>query len=89
MQDGLHEVWSNSFEIYTDSLLKNAGSAGVISGAAAYFPALNISVGVRVHSLVFFIMTKLQAVALSLKWVLSFCFVVLHLNSQAAIDLCE
>ncbi|KAG9307535.1 hypothetical protein G9A89_000014 [Geosiphon pyriformis] len=46
--DSLHEVWSGNFEIYTDSSLKNAGSAGVMCKAAAYFLALDIGVDVGV-----------------------------------------
>ncbi|KAG9284098.1 hypothetical protein G9A89_022872 [Geosiphon pyriformis] len=71
--DGLLKVWSDSLDVYTDGSLKSAGFASVVSGAAAYFLALDAGVG---------------AVALALECISSFCSVVLHLNSQAAIDVC-
>ncbi|KAG9289480.1 hypothetical protein G9A89_008041 [Geosiphon pyriformis] len=77
IQDGLHEVWSSIFEVYTDDLLKNAGSANVMSRAAAYFLDFLSST-----------MAELQVVALALKCVLFSCSVDLYLNSQAAIDAC-
>ncbi|KAG9286209.1 hypothetical protein G9A89_014195 [Geosiphon pyriformis] len=46
--NGLHEIWSGNFEVYTNGLLKNAGSAGIMSGAAAYFLVLNMGVGIGV-----------------------------------------
>ncbi|KAG9300446.1 hypothetical protein G9A89_010071 [Geosiphon pyriformis] len=77
-----------SFDVYTDNLLKFAGSANVVSGAAAYFFALNMEIGVGVCGLFSFIMAELQAVALSLKCVPFSSSVVLYLDSQAAIDMC-
>ncbi|KAG9295731.1 hypothetical protein G9A89_001748 [Geosiphon pyriformis] len=71
-----------------DGLLKDTGSAGIASSAAAYFPALNMCVGLGVHGLVSSTITKLQAVTLSLKCVLFFCFLVVYLDSQAAISAC-
>ncbi|KAG9304587.1 hypothetical protein G9A89_020151 [Geosiphon pyriformis] len=88
VQDGLHEIWSGCFEVYMDGFLRSAGSVDVSSGAAAYFLALNLSIGVRVFGLLSSTMAKLQAVALALECVLSSCSLVLHLNSQAAIDAC-
>ncbi|KAG9304592.1 hypothetical protein G9A89_020156 [Geosiphon pyriformis] len=86
VRDGLHEIWSNSFEIYTDGSLKNTGFADIISGTATYFLALNISVGIRVYGLGSSTMAELQTVALFLECVLLSCTLVLHLNSQAVID---
>ncbi|KAG9304006.1 hypothetical protein G9A89_005916 [Geosiphon pyriformis] len=88
IKDGLHNVWSDFFEVYTDKSLKNAGSAEVASGATAYFLALDLSIGVVVWGFLSSIMAELQAVALSLKYVPSFSTVVLYLNSQAAINAC-
>ncbi|KAG9289809.1 hypothetical protein G9A89_015389 [Geosiphon pyriformis] len=88
MQDSLHEIWSGCFEAYTDGSLKGAGSADVLSGAAAYFPALGLGVGVKVCGFLSSTMVKLQAVALALKCVPSSSSVMLYLNSQAAIDAC-
>ncbi|KAG9300324.1 hypothetical protein G9A89_011397 [Geosiphon pyriformis] len=52
VQDGLHKIWSDLFKVYSNGLLRNASFAGVISGAAAYFLALDISVDIGVHGLV-------------------------------------
>ncbi|KAG9302342.1 hypothetical protein G9A89_008834 [Geosiphon pyriformis] len=71
--DNLHEVWSSNFEVYTDSSLKNAGSAGIMCGAAAYFLALDISVGIGVWDLLSSMMAELQTVVLALECVPSFC----------------
>ncbi|KAG9296130.1 hypothetical protein G9A89_011983 [Geosiphon pyriformis] len=88
IKDGLHNVWLDFFEVYTDGSLKNAGSAKVVGGAAAYFLGLDLSIGVVVWGLLFSIMAKLQAVALSLECVPSSSTVVLYLDSQTAIDTC-
>ncbi|KAG9300611.1 hypothetical protein G9A89_005211 [Geosiphon pyriformis] len=71
--DGLHDIWSGFFEVFTDRALKNTGSAEVICGATAYFLVLDKSIG---------------AVTLALECVPSSSTVVLHLDSQAAIDAC-
>ncbi|KAG9295055.1 hypothetical protein G9A89_017849 [Geosiphon pyriformis] len=74
--------------IFTDGSLKNFGHADVASGVAAYFSAIDLSIGVRVHGLLSSTMAKLQAIALFLKCVLSSCTVVVHTNSQMAINTC-
>ncbi|KAG9305285.1 hypothetical protein G9A89_007780 [Geosiphon pyriformis] len=86
--DSLYEVWSGGFEIYTDGSLKNAGSAGVMCGATAYFLALDMGIGVKVRGLLFSIMAELQAIVLALECVLSSCSLNVYLDSQAAIDAC-
>ncbi|KAG9296257.1 hypothetical protein G9A89_014849 [Geosiphon pyriformis] len=75
VKDGLHDIWSDSFEVFTDGSLRNAGSAEVTCGTAAYFPVLDMSIGVA-------------AVTLVLECIPSSSTVVLHLDSQAAIDAC-
>ncbi|KAG9285703.1 hypothetical protein G9A89_002270 [Geosiphon pyriformis] len=85
---GLHKIWSDSFKVFTDGSLKNFGHANVAGSAAAYFLTIDLSIGVRVHGLLSSTMAKLQAIALSLECVLFFCTVVMHTNSQAAIDAC-
>ncbi|KAG9296990.1 hypothetical protein G9A89_008576 [Geosiphon pyriformis] len=77
IQNGLHEIWSGLFDVYTDESLKNARTADIANGTAAYFFSVNISVGV-----------KLQMVTLVLECVLSSCAMVLYLDSQIAIDVC-
>ncbi|KAG9297633.1 hypothetical protein G9A89_011148 [Geosiphon pyriformis] len=79
---------SGFFEIFMNESLKNFGSAEVANSATAYFSALNLSVGIAVQSLLSFTMAKLQAIVLSLECVVFSSTVVLHLNSQAAIDAC-
>ncbi|KAG9291291.1 hypothetical protein G9A89_021793 [Geosiphon pyriformis] len=67
IKNGLHIVWLGFFGVYTNGSLKNAGSAEVASGAAAYFLALDLSVDVVVWGFMSFTMAKLQAVVLSLE----------------------
>ncbi|KAG9295786.1 hypothetical protein G9A89_009015 [Geosiphon pyriformis] len=77
----LLEVWFSCIEVYTDESLKNAGSAKMVSGVAAYFPAANISVGIKVHGLLSSTLTELQAIVLVLECVLFSCTVILYLDS--------
>ncbi|KAG9284935.1 hypothetical protein G9A89_006313 [Geosiphon pyriformis] len=79
---------SSCFEVYTDESLRNAGSVDAACGATAYFLVLDKSVGVVVSGLLSSTLAELQAVALVLECVPSFCQVILHTNSQAAIDAC-
>ncbi|KAG9295234.1 hypothetical protein G9A89_000057 [Geosiphon pyriformis] len=88
VKDGLHDIWSGFFEVFTDGSLKNAGSAEIACGAAAYFPVLDKSISVTVRGLLSSTMAELQAVALALECVPSSSTVVLHLDSQAAINTC-
>ncbi|KAG9304139.1 hypothetical protein G9A89_019701 [Geosiphon pyriformis] len=88
VKDRLHDVWSGFFEVFTDGSLRNVGSAEVANGAAVYFPALDLSVGVAVYGLLSSTMAELQTVTLSLECVLSLSTVVLHLDSQVAINAC-
>ncbi|KAG9298737.1 hypothetical protein G9A89_012805 [Geosiphon pyriformis] len=88
VKDGLHNIWSGSFEVFTDGSLRNAGSAKVTCSTAAYFLVLDKSIGVTVHGLLSSTIAELQAVALSLKCVSSSSTVVLYLDSQVAIDAC-
>ncbi|KAG9302831.1 hypothetical protein G9A89_009608 [Geosiphon pyriformis] len=69
VKDGLHDVWSDCFEVYTDGSLKRAGSANVTCGATAYFLALDLSVGVVVYGLLSSTLAELQTVALFLECV--------------------
>ncbi|KAG9286859.1 hypothetical protein G9A89_012409 [Geosiphon pyriformis] len=85
---GLLEVWSNYIEAYMDGSLKGAGMAEVTSGAAAYFPATDMDIGVRVQRLLLFTLAELQAIALVLECIFSSCSVVLYSDSQSVIDAC-
>ncbi|KAG9294889.1 hypothetical protein G9A89_003229 [Geosiphon pyriformis] len=88
VQDGLHRIWSGFFEAFMDDSVRNYGHADVASRAAAYFPALDLSIGIRVLRLLSFTMAELQAIALALECVPSSCTVVLHSDNQTAIDAC-
>ncbi|KAG9296926.1 hypothetical protein G9A89_006881 [Geosiphon pyriformis] len=82
VKDDLHNIWSGSFEVFTDGFLREAGFAGVASGAAAYFLVLDLGVGVSVHGLVSFTMAKLQTITLSLKCIPSSSTVFMHLDTE-------
>ncbi|KAG9298322.1 hypothetical protein G9A89_002810 [Geosiphon pyriformis] len=86
VRDGSHDMWLGFFEVFMDGSLKNFGSAGIVSGTAAYFLALDLSVGIAVQGFLSSTMAELQAVVLSLECVPSSNTVVVHLNSQTAID---
>ncbi|KAG9292451.1 hypothetical protein G9A89_015321 [Geosiphon pyriformis] len=73
---------SDLFEVFMDGSLKNFGHIDVAGSTAVYFSAIDLSINVRVYSLLSFTMAKLQAIALSLECVPSFCTVVV------AIDVC-
>ncbi|KAG9301758.1 hypothetical protein G9A89_003305 [Geosiphon pyriformis] len=88
VQNGLHEIWFGSFKVFMDGSVRNYGCANVVSGMAAYFPAIDLSVGIRVLGLLFSTMAELQAIALALEYILFSCSVVLHSNNQVAIDVC-
>ncbi|KAG9284936.1 hypothetical protein G9A89_006314 [Geosiphon pyriformis] len=55
-----------SIDVYMDSSVKSLGSIGVYSGAAAYFPKANVSIGVKVLGLLSSMLVELQAIALAL-----------------------
>ncbi|KAG9286896.1 hypothetical protein G9A89_012446 [Geosiphon pyriformis] len=86
LHSSLHKLWSGPFEIFTDDLLKDFGSSCVANGAAVYFLTIDCSIGIRVCDLMFSILAELQAVALALECVSSSNAMVVHLDSQAAID---
>ncbi|KAG9307216.1 hypothetical protein G9A89_017044 [Geosiphon pyriformis] len=88
VQSGLHKIWSGLFDVYTDNSLKDAGTANIIGSMTAYFSSVNLSVGGKIQGLLSSTLSELQAVALTLECIPSFCVVVLHLDSQAAIDVC-
>ncbi|KAG9299931.1 hypothetical protein G9A89_009659 [Geosiphon pyriformis] len=81
VKDGLHNIWSSCFEVYTDESLRNAGSVDAACSTATYFLVLDESVGVVIGGLLSSTLAELQAVALVLE-------LILHTNSQAAIDVC-
>ncbi|KAG9304070.1 hypothetical protein G9A89_005980 [Geosiphon pyriformis] len=88
VQNGLHEIWSGSFEVFMGGFVRNYGHADVASGAAAYFPTIDLSVGIKILGLLFSTMAELQAIALALECIPFSCSVVLHFDSQMAINAC-
>ncbi|KAG9285318.1 hypothetical protein G9A89_010793 [Geosiphon pyriformis] len=71
-----------------DRSLKGAGLAEMVGEITVYFPAVDISIGMRVDRLLSSTLTKLQAVALALECILFLCSVVLYSNSQSVINVC-
>ncbi|KAG9298239.1 hypothetical protein G9A89_002727 [Geosiphon pyriformis] len=88
VKDGLHDIWSSCFEMYTNGSLRNAGLVDVVCSAAMYFLVLDRSVGIVVGSLLSSTLAELQTVVLALECIPSSCRVILHTDSQAAIDAC-
>ncbi|KAG9305245.1 hypothetical protein G9A89_001507 [Geosiphon pyriformis] len=72
--------------VYTDRFLSGLDTFGMRAGAAVYFEDVDLDIGVRVSGLVSSMIAELQAIALALKCILSFCLVDLFLDSQAALD---
>ncbi|KAG9302354.1 hypothetical protein G9A89_011780 [Geosiphon pyriformis] len=87
-RDFPNEIWSNCIEVYTNGSLKNAGLVEMASGAAVYFPATDIDIGIRVFELLSSTLAELQAIALVLECILFSCSVILYSNSQFVIDAC-
>ncbi|KAG9307220.1 hypothetical protein G9A89_017048 [Geosiphon pyriformis] len=67
VKDGLHDIWSSCFEMYTDESLRNAGLVNAACGATTFFLVLDRSIGVVVGGLLSSTLAELQAVALALK----------------------
>ncbi|KAG9301432.1 hypothetical protein G9A89_018104 [Geosiphon pyriformis] len=67
VHNSLIKVWSNSIEVYTDGSLKGTCFVEVISSVAAYFPATNMDIKIRVHRLLSSTLAELQAIVLALK----------------------
>ncbi|KAG9288011.1 hypothetical protein G9A89_017606 [Geosiphon pyriformis] len=88
VKDGLHDIWSGYFEVYTDRSLRNAGSVDAACDIVTYFLVLDKSIGVMISGLLSSTLAELQTIALALECVLSSCHVILHIDSQTAIDVC-
>ncbi|KAG9305627.1 hypothetical protein G9A89_001688 [Geosiphon pyriformis] len=82
------EVFSLVKDELYDGSLRNAGSVDTACDVAAYFLVLDRNIGVVVGGLLFSTLAELQAVMLALECVPSSCQVILHTDSQAAIDVC-
>ncbi|KAG9284718.1 hypothetical protein G9A89_002603 [Geosiphon pyriformis] len=72
--------------VYMDGFLSNLGTIDMKAGAAVFFEDINLSLGVGVSGLVSSTLVELQAIALALECVPSFCVVDLFSNSQGALD---
>ncbi|KAG9302707.1 hypothetical protein G9A89_005181 [Geosiphon pyriformis] len=88
VKNSLLEIWSNSIFVFTDGSLKGLGSTDVAGGAVTFFPEIKLGIEIKIVGLLSLTMNELQAVALALECVLSFCSVEVCLDSQAALDAC-
>ncbi|KAG9291845.1 hypothetical protein G9A89_012130 [Geosiphon pyriformis] len=77
------------FSVYTDGSLSDLGTVNIKAGAAVFFEDISMGLGVGVSSLMSSTLTELQAIALALECVPSFCSVDLFLDSQAALNACR
>ncbi|KAG9306513.1 hypothetical protein G9A89_004710 [Geosiphon pyriformis] len=71
------------------AFLCNLGTVDMKAGAAVFFENINSGLGVSVSGLVSSTLTELQAIALALECIPSFCLVDLFSDSQAALDACR
>ncbi|KAG9290460.1 hypothetical protein G9A89_007191 [Geosiphon pyriformis] len=88
VKNNLLEVWSHSISVFTDGFLKEFGSVDVTESAATFFLKIELGIEVRVIGLLFSTIVELQAVALVLECVPSFCSVEVYLDSQVALNAC-
>ncbi|KAG9300023.1 hypothetical protein G9A89_009751 [Geosiphon pyriformis] len=70
-----------SINVYIDGSVKGLGSIGACSGAAAYFPKANTSIGIRIFRLLFSILVELQVIALALECIFE--------SSTTSLDICK
>ncbi|KAG9294133.1 hypothetical protein G9A89_021492 [Geosiphon pyriformis] len=80
---------SGPIEIYTNSSVKGMGTIGICGSAAAYFPAADVSIWMKVHGLLSLTLVELQAITLALECVLAYSAVTLYMDSQASLDICK
>ncbi|KAG9306256.1 hypothetical protein G9A89_016160 [Geosiphon pyriformis] len=84
----LHEVWAGELNIYTDGSLSGLGTKDVACGAVAFFFEIGSGMGIRVQDLLSSTLAELQIIALVLECAPLSCSVVLHSDSQAALNAC-
>ncbi|KAG9305787.1 hypothetical protein G9A89_001075 [Geosiphon pyriformis] len=87
--NNLLNIGAAHLSVYTDRSLSNLGTVDMLAGAVVFFENINSGLDVGVSGLVSSTLTKLQAIALALECVPSFCSVDLFSDSQAAIDACR
>ncbi|KAG9304835.1 hypothetical protein G9A89_016865 [Geosiphon pyriformis] len=85
----LLNVGAACLSVYTDESLSNLGTVDMLAGAAVFFENIDLGLDVRVSGLVSSTLTELQAIALALECVPSFCSVDLFSDSQMVIDACK
>ncbi|KAG9302817.1 hypothetical protein G9A89_009594 [Geosiphon pyriformis] len=74
--------------IYTDKSVKSLGSVGACGGVTAYFSDVDLSIDIRIYSLLFLTLVELQAITLALKCIPASSSVMLFTNSQAFLNVC-
>ncbi|KAG9305543.1 hypothetical protein G9A89_003606 [Geosiphon pyriformis] len=75
--------------VYTDEFLSGLSTVDMKASAAVFFKDINSDLEVEVSGLVSSMLMELQAIALALECVPSFCSVDLFSDSQAALDACK
>ncbi|KAG9289758.1 hypothetical protein G9A89_014493 [Geosiphon pyriformis] len=79
----------SSIKVYMNGSVRGMGTIGVCGGAAAYFPVVDVSIGVRVHGLLSLTLVELQAIVLALECVSASSAVTLFMDSQMLLDMCK
>ncbi|KAG9301414.1 hypothetical protein G9A89_018086 [Geosiphon pyriformis] len=78
-----------SFDVYTDSSVKQFGSCFVVAGAAAFFPEFGLGVGARVQGVMSSTLVELKTIVFALTCVPSDSSVFVHSDSQTALSACS
>ncbi|KAG9294954.1 hypothetical protein G9A89_017748 [Geosiphon pyriformis] len=74
--------------IYMDGSVKCMGLVDACGDVAAYFPGVDISIGVSVNGLLSSTLVELQVITLTLEYVPGSSLIVLFTDSQASFDMC-
>ncbi|KAG9298039.1 hypothetical protein G9A89_018867 [Geosiphon pyriformis] len=79
----------SSVEIYIDGSVKDFGLVNICNGTAAYFPDVNLGIGVKINGLLSLTLVEMQAIALVLECIPNFFSVTLFTDSQALLNICK
>ncbi|KAG9287926.1 hypothetical protein G9A89_017521 [Geosiphon pyriformis] len=86
--ESLYGIWTGKLNVFTDGSLCNLSIKEVVCGAVAYFFEIDMGIDVSIQSVLSSTLAELQAIALALECVFSYCLVILHTDSQAALAVC-
>ncbi|KAG9300422.1 hypothetical protein G9A89_010047 [Geosiphon pyriformis] len=84
----LSQVISGSLSVYTDGSLGSLGTTKCRAGTAVFFEDIGLGLGVGVSDLMSSTLVELQAIALAMECVPSFCSVCMFFDSQSALSAC-